>query len=152
MHTKIPACMQRKLVEAEKYLKQALAEAKQGFGEDDPHVAGACNNLAELHRLKKDFHAAEVLYQEVCTASAAAIALIANATHAVMPAIADEGASAHVAANAVANAATAADMEPATLNVRLSVLHVLQSRLCLLSFLSFSFVYHVLPSCRTTAL
>ncbi|DBB11019.1 TPA: hypothetical protein ACH3X3_006500, partial [Trebouxia sp. C0006] len=55
---------QRKLVEAEKYLKQALAEAKQGFGEDDPHVAGACNNLAELHRLKKDFHAAEVLYQE----------------------------------------------------------------------------------------
>jgi len=58
MHTNIPACMQRKLVEAEKYLKQALAEAKQGFGEDDPHVAGACNNLAELHRLKKDFHAA----------------------------------------------------------------------------------------------
>ena len=58
--------MQHKLVEAEKYLKQALAEAKEGFGENDPHVAGACNNLAELYRLKKDFSKAEVLYQEVC--------------------------------------------------------------------------------------
>jgi hypothetical protein len=95
-------------VEAEKYLKQALAEAKQGFGEDDPHVAGACNNLAELHRLKKDFHAAEVLYQEVCTASAAATALIANATHAAMPAIADADAAANVVANAATDAAAAA--------------------------------------------
>lgn len=94
MHVKIPVCMQRKLVEAEKYLKQALAEAKQGFGEDDPHVAGACNNLAELHRLKKEFHAAEVLYQEVCTAIADAITLIANATHAIVPANADADAAA----------------------------------------------------------
>ena len=104
-HIKIPACMQRKLVEAEKYLKQALAEAKQGFGEDDPHVAGACNNLAELHRLKKDFHAAEVLYQEVCTAIAEAITLTANAICAVMPAIADKDAAAHVVANVAANVA-----------------------------------------------
>ena len=57
--------MQKKLVEAEQYLKQALAEAKKGFGADDPHVAGACNNLAELYRLKKDFTKAEALYQEV---------------------------------------------------------------------------------------
>lgn len=62
--------MQRKLVEAEKYLKQALAEAKEGFGEDDPHVAGACNNLAELYRLKKDFPEAEALYTEVGGAAA----------------------------------------------------------------------------------
>ncbi len=125
MHTKVPACVQRKLVEAEKYLKQALAEAKQGFGEDDPHVAGACNNLAELHRLKKDFNAAEVLYQEVCTASIAATALIANSAHAVMPAIADKDAAANVVANVVTNAATDADV--AKINLRFSVLCVLQS-------------------------
>ena len=58
--------MQKKLGEAETYLKQALEEAKEGFGADDPHVAGACNNLAELYRLKKDFSKAEALYQEVC--------------------------------------------------------------------------------------
>ena len=58
-------CMQKKLAEAEQYLKQALEEARIGFGEDDPHVAGACNNLAELHRLKKEFPEAEALYQEV---------------------------------------------------------------------------------------
>lgn len=57
--------MQKKLVEAEGYLKRALQEAKAGFGEDDPHVAGACNNLAELHRLKKEFPEAEALYQQV---------------------------------------------------------------------------------------
>lgn len=57
--------VQKKLVEAEGYLKKALQEARAGFGEDDPHVAGACNNLAELHRLKKEFPEAEALYQEV---------------------------------------------------------------------------------------
>ena len=57
--------MQKKLVEAEKYLKQALHEAKLGFGETDPHVAGAFNNLAELHRLKKEVPEAEALYQQV---------------------------------------------------------------------------------------
>ena len=118
--------MQRKLVEAEKYLKQALAEAKQGFGEDDPHVAGACNNLAELHRLKKDFHAAEVLYQEVCAAIADAIALIANAIHAVMPAVADKDNAAYVAANAVANTATDAATDAAAAAASKSQLEVLQ--------------------------
>ena len=57
--------VQKKLSEAESYLKQALQEARTGFGEDDAHVAGACNNLAELHRLKKEFPEAEALYQEV---------------------------------------------------------------------------------------
>ena len=62
--------VQKKLVEAEGYLKKALQEAKAGFGEDDPHVAGACNNLAELHRLKKEFPEAEALYQQVhCNAA-----------------------------------------------------------------------------------
>lgn len=28
-------------------------------------MAGACNNLAELHRLKKEFPEAEALYKEV---------------------------------------------------------------------------------------
>ncbi len=136
MHTNIPACMQRKLVEAEKYLKQALAEAKQGFGEDDPHVAGACNNLAELHRLKKDFHAAEVLYQEVCTASAAATALVANATHAVVPAIAD------AAAAAAASKFQSDILSFACASVTLSLLS-LPILVC---------DYHVLPRCRRRAL
>lgn len=57
--------LQKKLVEAEKYLKQALHEAKLGFGETDPHVAGAFNNLAELHRLKQEMPEAEALYQQV---------------------------------------------------------------------------------------
>lgn len=59
--------LQKKLVEAEKYLKQALHEAKLGFGEADPHVAGAFNNLAELHRLKQEVPEAEELYQQVHT-------------------------------------------------------------------------------------
>lgn len=31
--------------EAEKLFVSALQEAKEGFGERDPHVASACNNL-----------------------------------------------------------------------------------------------------------
>lgn len=31
--------------EAEKFFLLALQEAKEGFGEMDPHVASACNNL-----------------------------------------------------------------------------------------------------------
>ncbi|KAI3784422.1 hypothetical protein L1987_43521 [Smallanthus sonchifolius] len=42
----------------------ALQEARQGFGERDPHVASACNNLAELYRVKKAFDKAEPLYLE----------------------------------------------------------------------------------------
>lgn len=34
--------------EAEKFFLSALQEAKEGFGERDPHVASACNNLVGL--------------------------------------------------------------------------------------------------------
>ncbi|KAG8383662.1 hypothetical protein BUALT_Bualt04G0037200 [Buddleja alternifolia] len=50
--------------QAEKFFLSALQEAKEGFGERDPHVASACNNLAELFRLKKDFDNAEPFYLE----------------------------------------------------------------------------------------
>ncbi|KAA8547690.1 hypothetical protein F0562_004119 [Nyssa sinensis] len=53
-----------KLEEAEKLFLSALQEAKEGFGERDPHVASACNNLAELYRVKKAFDKAEPLYLE----------------------------------------------------------------------------------------
>ena len=44
------------------YLRRALAEAEAGFGETDPHVAAARNNLAELYRLQSRFDEAEKLY------------------------------------------------------------------------------------------
>ncbi|KAL0397058.1 UNVERIFIED_CONTAM: hypothetical protein Scaly_0154200, partial [Sesamum calycinum] len=50
--------------QAEKFFRSALEEAREGFGERDPHVASACNNLAEFFRLKKDFESAEPLYLE----------------------------------------------------------------------------------------
>ncbi|KHN07538.1 Nephrocystin-3 [Glycine soja] len=53
-----------KLDEAEKLFLSAIEEAKEGFGEKDPHVASACNNLAELYRVKKAFDKAEPLYLE----------------------------------------------------------------------------------------
>ncbi|KAL2333218.1 hypothetical protein Fmac_014431 [Flemingia macrophylla] len=53
-----------KLDEAEKLFLSAIQEAKEGFGEQDPHVASACNNLAELYRVKKAFDKAEPLYLE----------------------------------------------------------------------------------------
>ncbi|KAF5200058.1 Tetratricopeptide repeat (TPR)-like superfamily protein [Thalictrum thalictroides] len=56
--------MQGKLEEAERYFVLALEEAKEGFGEKEPHVASACNNLAELYRVKKEFGKAEPLYLE----------------------------------------------------------------------------------------
>ncbi|KAI5648098.1 hypothetical protein M9H77_34103 [Catharanthus roseus] len=52
------------LDEAEKLFLSALQEAKEGFGERDAHVASACNNLAELYRVKKEFGKAEPLYLE----------------------------------------------------------------------------------------
>ncbi|XP_059452564.1 uncharacterized protein LOC132183177 isoform X2 [Corylus avellana] len=55
---------QGKVGEAEKLFLSALQEAKEGFGERDPHVASACNNLAELYRVKKEFDKAEPLYLE----------------------------------------------------------------------------------------
>ncbi|CAB4304269.1 unnamed protein product [Prunus armeniaca] len=51
-----------KLEEAEKLFLLALQEAKEGFGERDPHVASACNNLAELYRVNKAYNKAEPLY------------------------------------------------------------------------------------------
>ncbi|KAK9115107.1 hypothetical protein Syun_021904 [Stephania yunnanensis] len=54
--------LQGKLMEAENYFLLALEEAKEGFGPRDPHVASACNNLAELYRVKKEFVKAEPLY------------------------------------------------------------------------------------------
>ncbi|XP_059640770.1 uncharacterized protein LOC132282943 [Cornus florida] len=54
--------LQGKLEEAEKLFLSALQEAKEGFGERDPHVASACNNLAELYRVKRAFDKAEPLY------------------------------------------------------------------------------------------
>ncbi|XP_011080813.1 uncharacterized protein LOC105163972 [Sesamum indicum] len=56
--------MQGNVEQAEKFFRSALEEAREGFGERDPHVASACNNLAELFRLKKDFESAEPLYLE----------------------------------------------------------------------------------------
>ncbi|KAJ9557746.1 hypothetical protein OSB04_012360, partial [Centaurea solstitialis] len=53
-----------KLEDAERLFAGALQEAKEGFGERDPHVASACNNLAELYRVKKAFDKAEPLYLE----------------------------------------------------------------------------------------
>ncbi|XP_057770558.1 uncharacterized protein LOC130990355 isoform X2 [Salvia miltiorrhiza] len=50
--------------QAERFFLSALHEAKEGFGERDPHVASACNNLAELYRVTKDFDKAEPLYVE----------------------------------------------------------------------------------------
>ncbi|KAL4572506.1 hypothetical protein LXL04_019285 [Taraxacum kok-saghyz] len=56
--------LQGKLEDAERLFVGALEEAKEGFGERDPHVASACNNLAELYRVKKAFDKAEPLYLE----------------------------------------------------------------------------------------
>ncbi|XP_044467401.1 uncharacterized protein LOC123197259 isoform X2 [Mangifera indica] len=56
--------MQGKMEEAEKFFLSALQEAKEGFGERDPHVASACNNLAELYRVTKGYDKAEPLYLE----------------------------------------------------------------------------------------
>ncbi|VFQ88129.1 unnamed protein product [Cuscuta campestris] len=56
--------LQGKLEHAEKLFLSAIEEAKEGFGDRDAHVASACNNLAELYRVKKEFGKAEPLYLE----------------------------------------------------------------------------------------
>ncbi|XP_054799912.1 uncharacterized protein LOC129304240 isoform X2 [Prosopis cineraria] len=56
--------LQGKIDEAEKLFLAAVQEAKEGFGRRDPHVASACNNLAELYRVRKAFDKAEPLYLE----------------------------------------------------------------------------------------
>ena len=50
--------------DAERYLKRALEAAKKGFGETDPHVASACQNLAECYRLQKKYDLAGPLYDQ----------------------------------------------------------------------------------------
>ena len=54
--------------EAGKYLRRALKEAVAGFGKDDPHVAAARNNLAELYRLQRRWDEAERLYTDAARA------------------------------------------------------------------------------------
>ena len=54
--------------EAGKYLRRALKEAVAGFGKDDPHVAAALNNLAELYRLQRRWDEAERLYTDAARA------------------------------------------------------------------------------------
>nr|GMC56863.1 kinesin light chain 3 isoform X1 [Ipomoea batatas] len=56
--------LQGKLEDAEKLFLAAIQEAKEGFGDRDSHVASACNNLAELYRVKKELDKAEPLYLE----------------------------------------------------------------------------------------
>ncbi|KAG6606987.1 Nephrocystin-3, partial [Cucurbita argyrosperma subsp. sororia] len=56
--------LQGKLEEAERFFVSAIQEAKEGFGERDPHVASAFNNLAELYRVTKTFDKAEPMYLE----------------------------------------------------------------------------------------
>ncbi|KAL8472314.1 hypothetical protein ACS0TY_028880 [Phlomoides rotata] len=56
--------MKGNIEQAEKFFVSALQEAKKGFGERDAHVASACNNLAELYKVQKDFDKAEPLYRE----------------------------------------------------------------------------------------
>ena len=57
--------LQGRTEEAERYFVRALAAAKAGFGECDPHVAAASNNLAELLRLQRRFADAAPLYEQV---------------------------------------------------------------------------------------
>ncbi|XP_022143433.1 uncharacterized protein LOC111013309 isoform X2 [Momordica charantia] len=56
--------LQGRLEEAERCFVSALQEAKEGFGERDPHVASAFNNLAELYRVMKRYDKAEPMYLE----------------------------------------------------------------------------------------
>lgn len=50
--------------EAQGFLCKALHHAEKGFGETDPHVASAKQNLAELYRLMKQFDKAAPLYED----------------------------------------------------------------------------------------
>jgi hypothetical protein len=43
----------------------ALAEAIKGFGDDDPHVAAARQNLAEQYRVMQKYDMALPLYNQV---------------------------------------------------------------------------------------
>ena len=58
-------CSQHKLEDAEKYMSAALSEAIKGFGNDDPHVAAARQNLAEQYRVMHKYDLALPLYDKV---------------------------------------------------------------------------------------
>jgi len=49
---------------AENFLVRALDHAVKGFGSQDPHVASAKQNLAELYRLTKEYDKAAPLYDD----------------------------------------------------------------------------------------
>ena len=55
---------EKKYDEARRYLERALLEAKKGFGEKDPHVAAALNNLAELNRIERKWGESESLFAQ----------------------------------------------------------------------------------------
>lgn len=46
-------------------MQRALQAARQGWGESDPHVAAALNNLAEVCQLAGKTAEAEALYLDV---------------------------------------------------------------------------------------
>lgn len=58
--------------DAEAYFSRALDAARRGFGPRDPHVASACQNLAELYRLQRRYDEAAALYES-------ALAILAEA-------------------------------------------------------------------------
>jgi len=55
---------QHRYGDAQKVLEKALKHAEKGFGESDPHVASAKQNLAELYRLTKQYDKAAPLYDD----------------------------------------------------------------------------------------
>ncbi|EPS69849.1 hypothetical protein M569_04914, partial [Genlisea aurea] len=56
--------LQGNIEQAERFFESALQEAREGFGDRDPHVAAACNNLAEIYKINKKVDRAEPLYAE----------------------------------------------------------------------------------------
>ena len=48
-------------------MSAALSEAIKGFGDDDPHVAAARQNLAEQYRVMHKYNLALPLYNQVCS-------------------------------------------------------------------------------------
>mmetsp|Transcript_6649 Transcript_6649/g.13201 ORF Transcript_6649/g.13201 Transcript_6649/m.13201 type:complete len:501 (+) Transcript_6649:35-1537(+) len=55
---------QKEYDQAQAYLEKAVEKAVKGFGADDPHVASAKQNLAELYRLTKQYDKAAPLYDD----------------------------------------------------------------------------------------
>eukprot|EP00889_Picochlorum_renovo_P008841 jgi/Picre1/35871/NNA_003330.t1 len=55
---------QKEYDQARTYLEKAVEKAVKGFGADDPHVASAKQNLAELYRLTKQYDKAAPLYDD----------------------------------------------------------------------------------------